>query len=210
MTGSKSKRSWQQKIQQLIDERLARADFQADLSKVGTRLSIIDWIDLSSKYNLPLSAHGYIDYYLRTGKRDSGYISSPVHLITDTDRTIEPSENPKFQYQIHVAANETFSNERRGLYLQIMDESTISDIEIFLRENAELIAQKMYITRGRVHSPIRQSRFAERDDNIYTDLTIGDKSARELAEEHNITVEYVRKIYSRQKKKRDIERRGPL
>lgn len=205
MAGTKRRRSWQKKIQQLIDEKLARSDFQDELSNLGTGLQITDWVEISSKYNLPLSTYGYISHYLQTGKREPSLISSPVVLITDTDRTIEPTETPELHYQIHETAETKFINHKRGLYLQILDEATISDIENFIRDNAELIAKKMLVTRGRVHTPIRQSRFTKRDDYIYSELSSRKKSTQELAQEYSITPQHVRQIYSRQKKKRDIE-----
>ena len=203
MSGTKPRRNRQSKVKQLADEKLSRSDLQSDLSKLGGHIGVLDWLTLSAKYGLPLSTFGYISNFARTGTKDSKHITSPVLLVCDVDRTIEPTESPSLFYEAHEAINTKFPNDKRSLYLQISDECTTSDIEIFLRENTKLIAEKMTVTRGHNSPALRQTQNAKRDDKIYNDLLNG-KTANELSEELNITPEYVRQIFARQKKKRDI------
>jgi hypothetical protein len=189
------RQKWIRKIQLHSDERFAQSGFQEDAESLKRKPSIIQWVELQKKYGFHRSAHGYVLEYVKSGNKLPQRIAPPVILISDFDGTLEPSESPKRLYQMAKNRGPFF----KGLYLEIEPGSTIADIDNFIRDNRDLLSEKLSLLNNGTKQPIRQRYNTERDERIYRLVALENNPVKVVADQMNLSPQYVTKIVARQR-----------
>lgn len=179
-----------------LEELTLNKSFQDELSDLRkkdefTRASIVAY--LLRKYNIPTKFYDVIAHYIETDKLKPELTSSKVRVVSDNDRTIEPSVDPNEEWR---ALN---SLPRGGVSLRLSHDTRKMDLIKFINNNWESLIEPRLIGTEIVRRGVRNP---DRDKEVYLDYMNRrsvNMRAIDIASNHGISESQLYRIIKRQK-----------
>ncbi|MDX2776506.1 hypothetical protein PV379_04030 [Streptomyces caniscabiei] len=183
---------------QFLEELILNEAFQNEIEVIRrkdelTRASMTGY--LLKKYNIPTKFYEVLDHYIETKKLEPGLISSKVRVVSDNEKTIEPSSDPSAEWRA------LSTMPRGGVSLKLSHDIRKTELINFIKDNwDDLIKPKLLndmVFRRGVRDPDGDRLIYEE----YLDRKSSNLRAIDIALKYDISEQQLYRIINRQENK---------